>query len=79
MGNADIDRQVINHLIYLIRRGEAAESIGEIADQLALSVNRVRHSVMRLVAYGEVREAGVTATGAKTWTLTGTPLDEDGA
>lgn len=75
MTNADIDRQVTEHLAYLIHQGEVPESIGEIADQLAVSVNRVRPSIKRLVSYGEVREAGVSATGAKTWTLTNAPRE----
>lgn len=74
MSNADIDRQVTDHLAYLISNGEAAETIGEIADQLAVSVNRVRPSIKRLASYGEVRQAGVAANGAKTWTLTSAPL-----
>lgn len=75
MSNADIDRQVTDHLAYLIRKSEAPETIGEIADQLAVSVNRVRNSINRLVSYGEVRQAGVAFSGGKTWTLTLPPKD----
>lgn len=75
MTNADLDRQVADHLADLIRRNEAPESIGEIADQLGVSVTRVRPSINRLVSYGEVRVAGVSSTGAKTWTLTSQPRE----
>jgi hypothetical protein len=70
MATADIDRQVTDHLASLIRKGEAAETIGEISDQLLISVTHVRGSIRRLVGYGEVRLAGTAANGAKTWTLT---------
>lgn len=73
MSTEDIDRQVIDHMIHLIQRGEAPETIGEMAEQLALTATRVRGSVKRLVGYGEVRAAGIAADGAKTWTLTATP------
>jgi DNA-binding Lrp family transcriptional regulator len=69
MSNDDIDRQITDHLARLIRKDEAPESIGEIADQLGLGVTRVRSSINRLVSFGEVREAGSTYSGAKTWTL----------
>jgi len=65
MSSDDIDRQVTEHLARLIRRNEAPESIGEIADQLALSVTRVRPSIRRLVGFGEVREAGSTYSGRR--------------
>jgi predicted transcriptional regulator len=70
MSNDDIDNQVTAHLARLVEKDEAPETVGEIADQLAVSVSRVRPSIKRLVGYGEVREAGVAANGGKTWTLT---------
>jgi predicted ArsR family transcriptional regulator len=76
MATDHVDRQVTDHLANLIRRGEVPETIGEISDQLLLSVTHVRGSIKRLVGYGEVRAAGVAANGAKTWTLTAAPRVE---
>lgn len=70
MTREDIDRQVIDHLAHLAARDEVLETVNEIAEQLALTRAQVRSSLNRLKSYGEAREVGEAASGAKTWALT---------
>ncbi|GIM88778.1 hypothetical protein [Paractinoplanes toevensis] len=71
--NSDVDALVRARLDELVRKDQPCESVGEISDAIGVSVTRVRPSVMRLVANGEVCTIGSTYTGAKTWTLTSDP------
>lgn len=56
-----------------IKTDEALESVAEIASSLRISVSRVRASLKRLAARGDVKQMGVAFTGGRTSALTSDP------
>lgn len=69
MTNADIDTRIINHLRRVARRDDPPQTRAEIAEALTLSPAQTRAALSRLLRVGEVRQAGIAASNARTWVL----------
>lgn len=69
----DLTDQITGHLLRTARRDEPPQTIQEIAADLGVSASRIRTALNRLKSFGEARELGEAASGARTWVLASDP------